>query len=117
MIIVSAAFYFQRAMAALEGRLNQIAVDDLQRAVEMEPDNVDYLIEQASVCTRFNLTDEGINACQRIIELMPEYPDAHRLLGLCYIQKGDKAAARTALLRAKELGDPHAKGLIEKYGK
>lgn len=114
---VSAAFYYQRALAALEGRLNQIAVDDLQRAVEMEPDNVDYLIEQASVCTRFNLTDEGIAACQRVIELLPEYPDAHRLLGLCYIQKGDKTAARTALLRAKELGDPHAEGLIEKYGK
>lgn len=114
---VTAAFYYQRALAALEGKLNQIAVDDLRRAVEMDSDNIDYLIEQASVCTRFNLTDEGIIACQRVIELMPEYSDAHRLLGLCYIQKGNKTAARTAFLRAKELGDPHADGLIDKYGK
>ena len=114
---VTAAFYYQRALAALEGKLNQLAVDDLRRAVEMAPDNVDYLIEQASAYTRFSLTDEGIAACQRIIELMPEYPDAHRLLGLCYIQKGDKKNARTAFLRAMELGDPHAEGLIEKYGK
>ncbi|NVH05511.1 tetratricopeptide repeat protein, partial [Escherichia coli] len=105
---VSAAFYYHRAQAALAGRLNQMAVDDIHHAVEMNPDNVDYLIEKASICTRFNLSDEGITTCKRIIELTPEYPDAYRLLGLCYIHKGDKKAARTAFLRAKELGDPHA---------
>lgn len=114
---VSAAFYYHRAQAALAGRLNQMAVDDIHHAVEMNPDNVDYLIEKASICTRFNLSDEGITTCKRIIELTPEYPDAYRLLGLCYIHKGDKKAARTAFLRAKELGDPHAEGLIEKFTK
>ncbi len=112
---VSAAFYYQRAMAALAGRMNQIAVDDLRRAVELAPDNADYLIEQASVCARFNLMDEAIRAARRVTELLPDYPDAYRILGVCLGQQGKKAEARTALLRAKELGDPQAEALIEQY--
>ena len=112
---VSAAFYHQRAMAALAGRMNQIAVDDLRRAVELAPDNADYLTEQASVCARFNLMDEAIQAARRVTELQPDYPDAHRILGVCLGEQGKKAEARAALLRAKELGDPQAEALIERY--
>ena len=112
---VSPNFYYLRSQAALAGRMNQIAVDDLRRAVELSPDNADYLTEQASVCARFNLMDEAIQAARRVTELLPDYPDAHRILGVCLGQQGKKAEARTALLRAKELGDPQAEALIERY--
>lgn len=112
---VNHLFYYLREQAAIAGRMNQLALDDIRRAVEMAPDNVDYLAEQASLCARFNLPDEGIQACNRAIELAPEYADLHRLLGLCFVQKEDKKAAKAAFLRAKELGDPHAEELIKKY--
>lgn len=112
---VSAAFHYYRAMAALDGRINQLAVDDLHRAVELEPDNVVYLIEKASVCARFNLWDEAITAARRVTELQPDYADAYRILGLCLGQQGKKAEAREALQRAHELGDPQAEGLIKRY--
>ena len=112
---MTAAFYYHRALAALAGRLNQVAVDDLCHAVELAPDNADYLIEQASVCARFGLLDEAVTAARRVTELLPDYPDAYRILGVCLGQQGKKPEARTALLRAKELGDPQAEGLIKRY--
>lgn len=112
---VSAAFHYYRAIAALNGRMNQLAVVDLSRAVELEPDNVDYLIEQASTCARFNLWDEAITAARRVTELLPDYADAHRILGLCLGQQGKKAEAREALQRAHQLGDPQAEALIKRY--
>ena len=112
---VTAAFYYHRALAALAGRLNQLAVDDLRYAVELAPDNAEYLTEQASVCARFGLLDEAITAARRVTELQPDYPDAHRILGVCLGEQGKKPEARTALLRAKELGDPQAEELIKRY--
>ena len=112
---VSAAFHYYRAIAALNGRMNQLAVVDLSRAVELEPDNADYLIEQASICARFNLWDEAIKAARRVTELLPDYADAHRILGLCLGQQGKKAEAREALQRAHQLGDPQAEALIKRY--
>lgn len=112
----NAAFYYHRAMAALAGRMNQVAVNDLQRAVELAPENVDYLIEQASVCARFNLWDEAIVAARRVTELLPDYADAYRILGVCLGQQGKKEEARTALQRAQQLGDPQAENLLKRYG-
>lgn len=112
---VGASFYYLRSQAALAGRMNQIAVDDIRRAVQLAPDNADYLTEQASICARFNLKDEAIQAARRVTELQPDYPDAHRILGVCLGEQGKKAEARTALLRAKELGDPQAEALIKRY--
>lgn len=114
---VNALFHYQRSQAAIAARMNQIAVDDIRRAVELAPDNTDYLIEQASLCARFNLMDEAIAASRRVTELMPDYADAHRILGVCLYRKGEKDEALTALRRAQELGDPHAPNLLEQYGK
>ena len=112
---VGASFYYLRSQAALAGRMNQIAVDDIRRAVQLAPDNADYLTEQASICARFNLIDEAIQAARRVTELLPDYADAHRILGVCLGEQGKKAEARTALQRAKELGDPQAEALIKRY--
>lgn len=114
---VNALFHYQRFQAAIAARMNQIAVDDIRRAVELDPDNVDYLIEQASLCARFNLLDEAITAGRRVTELEPDYADAHRILGVCLYQQGKKAEALAALRRAQELGDPHAPKLLKQYEK
>ena len=112
---VNGLFYYQREQAAIAARMNQLAVDDIRRAVELSPNNADFLIEQASVCARFNLLDEAIQAARRVTELQPDFADAHRILGVCLGEQGKKAEARTALQRAKELGDQQAEALIKRY--
>lgn len=43
-----------------------------------------------------------------------QFADAHRILGVCLLENGAKAEARKHLLRAKELGDALADGLLKK---
>ncbi len=114
---VSALFYYQREQAALAGRMNQLAMDDMIRATELEPKNADYQAELASLCARFNQLDNAIAACQKAIELEPDYIDCYRIMGVCYAQKGMKEKALEALNKAKEMGDAHADSLIKKYAK
>lgn len=114
---VTASFYYQREQVAIAARMNQLAVDDITRAIELAPDNVDYLAEHASLMTRFNRIDAAIPSCLHAIELAPDYADCHRILGICYIQKGEKEKALQCFQKAKELGDEYADALIEKYSK
>lgn len=102
---VNALFYYYREQAALAGRMNQLALDDIKKAVELEPENVDYLAEKASVCARFSFFDEAIDACKHAIELAPQYADCYRIMGVCYLQKGDKKEAFRLFEQAKKLGD------------
>lgn len=113
---VNAHFYYQRSQAAIAGRLNQLALDDIAQAISLDPQNADYLAEQASLCVRFNQLDSAIESCQKALAIMPDYADCHRLLGICHALRGEKEQARTSLQRARELGDPHAGALMEKYG-
>lgn len=112
---VSAHFYYQREQAALAGRMNQLALDDMIRATELAPQNTDYLAELGSLYARFNQLDNAIAVCQKAIALAPDYTDCYRIMGVCYAQKGEKAKALECLNKAKELGDQYAESLIEKY--
>lgn len=112
---VSAQFYYYREQAALAGRMNQLAMDDIVRAIELAPQNADYHAELGSLCARFNKLDEAISACLKAVELEPDYIDCYRILGVCYAQKGMKEKALEALNKAKEMGDTHADSLIKKY--
>ena len=114
---VNDLFYYHRSQAALAARMNQLAIDDIAQAVTLSPENPIYLAEQASILLRFNLIDEAIVACQKALELDPEFADCYRILGYCQVQKGDKEAGCANFHKAKELGDELADGLIEKFCK
>lgn len=114
---VNALFYYHRAVAALAGRLNQLALDDIERAVELEPENVGFLAEKASVNARFGRYDIAIETCKRAVSLAPQYADCYRIMGVCYGQKGETDDALHFLQKAKELGDDTVDELIVKYRK
>lgn len=114
---VNDLFYYQREQAAIAGRMNQLAIDDIARAIELAPQNADYLAEQASLYVRFNQTDKAMESCKKALAIFPDYPDCHRILGICHALKGEKQQAYECLMKAKELGDPHAAPLIERYCK
>jgi tetratricopeptide (TPR) repeat protein len=90
----------------------QLALNDLDTAISLAPDNVAYYIEKGLLCYRVKLSDEGIRTLKEIEEVAPTVSDVHYLLGRLYIQKGDTAKARPCLERALELGHPDAEAVI-----
>ena len=114
---VNDRFYYLRFGAEEKGRIYQLALNDIAKAIELNPNEEVYYAEKASLEVRVNLYDEAIETARKCIGIAPEYSDGHLFLGLALCLKGDKAEGVKSLQRAKELGDPQAEGLIEKYGK
>ena len=112
---VNANFYHLRHQAEIGGRLFQQALNDINRCIDMEPDNGYYLAERASLQVRVGLYDDAKATAQEIIRIDPEYSDGYLFLGLSQCLKGEKAEGIKNLQKALELGDTQAKDLIEKY--
>lgn len=114
---VNDLFYYYREQAALKARQYQRALDDIAKAVELNPNDLTYQAEQAAVNLRVGRYDTAMKLLQAIIQTNPKYAEAYRLLGLCHIQLKQKEEACKNFNKAKELGDPNVDALIEKYGK
>ena len=114
---VNDRFYYIRHQADLGGRLFQQALNDINRAIELAPDNDLYPSEKASLQIRVGLFDEAMETARESIRQRPDYSDGYLFLGLAQCLKGQKEEGVKNLLKAKELGDPQADLLIEKYSK
>ena len=114
---VNDVFYYYREQAALKARQFQRALDDIVKAVEMNPTDLTYQAEHAVVNLRVGRYEEAIQILNNILKADPKYAEAYRLLGLCQIQlkKTDEACGN--FKKAKELGDPNVDELITKYCK
>ena len=114
---VNDVFYFYREQAALKARQYQRALDDIAKAVELNPTDLTYQAENAVVNLRVGRYEEAVRILNNILKADPKYGEAYRLLGLCQIQlkKTDEACGN--FKKAKELGDPNADELIKKYCK
>ena len=114
---VTALFYFQREQAEMQCRMYQQALNDINKAVEMDPNDLDFLIEKGSVHLRINQLEEAIAVFKKVISMNDKYAAAYRLLGYCQaIQKKNKEACAN-FAKAQELGDEIVNQLIEKYCK
>jgi tetratricopeptide (TPR) repeat protein len=115
---VSANFYWEREQSEAACRMYQQALDDIDRAVKMAPNDADFWVEKGSLSLRVNRRDEAISALRQAIALDDNHATAHRILGYALtLDKKSIAEARQHLQRAKELGDDQAEGLLEKYCK
>ena len=114
---VNDVFYYYREQAALKARQFQRALDDIAKAIEMNPTDLTYQAEHAVVNLRVGRYEEAIQILNNILKTDPKYGEAYRLLGLCQIQlkKTDEACGN--FKKAKELGDPNVDELITKYCK
>ena len=114
---VTAFFYFQREQAEMQCRMYQQALNDINKAVEMEPEDVDFWVEKGSVHLRVNQLDEAIEVFKKALTMNDKYAAAYRMLGYCQaLQKNNKEACAN-FAKAKELGDEVVDQLIEKYCK
>ena len=112
---VNARFYYIRSQAEIEGRLYQQALNDLTKAVTMEPKETLYYAEKASLHIRVGQYDEAIATADESISIEPQGSDGYLFKGLAQCLKGDKKNGIPNLQKAKDLGDPQAEGLIQKY--
>ena len=109
------AFYYDRAMVELDGRMFQQALDDLDEAIRQNPKESLYYVEKSAILLRVNELDKCVEAARQCIELDQSNSDAFRILGYALLQKGDKNGARKNLEQAKALGDDSAEKIIQEY--
>ena len=114
---VNDRFYYLRHQADMGGRLYQQALNDINTAISMNDQYEIYYAEKASLLVRVGLYDEAIETTKECIKLAPNYSDGYLFLGLAQCLKGEKEEGLKQLKKARELGDPQADGLIEKYSK
>ena len=112
---VNDLFYYYREQAAFKARQFQRALDDIAKAIEMNPKEVLYQAELAVINMRVGRVDEAIKVLQGTIAMEPKYAEAYRLMGLCFIQQKKNKEACSQFAKAKELGDPNVDELIKKY--
>jgi len=111
---LSADFYYLRYKCEARSRQYLQALNDIARAIITSPAEPTYYAEMASLSLRVHRNDDAEKAARRCTELAPDYADGHLLLGMALLELGRKEEARTALLKAKELGDKRADEYLAK---
>lgn len=114
---VNDLFYYYREQACFYAKLFQRALDDIAKAIELNPQEPLYHTELGLINLRVGRNEEAVAALQKTIEINPEYMDAYRLLGICMVQLKRNKEACDYFEKAKQLGDATAGALIEKHCK
>ncbi|MCD8261615.1 MAG: tetratricopeptide repeat protein [Bacteroides sp.] len=114
---VNDVFYYLRAQAAFHGRQYQRALDDIAKAISLNPKVAGYLVEQGTYNLRVGRFQDAINSLDAAIKLDPENPGSYRMKGYSQIQLGMQSEGCSNLQKAKELGDEAAENLLEKHCK
>lgn len=114
---VNDMFYYYREQAALKAKQYQRALDDMAKAIELNPDDLTYRAELAVVNIRVGRNEEALNVLKAALEKDPNYAEAYRLMGIAQIQMKKDKEACASFAKAKELGDPNVDALIEKHCK
>ena len=108
-------FYYIRHQVEIQGRLYQQALNDINRSIQINPNEILYYAEKASLEIRVGLYDQAIATAMECIALNAENSDGYLFLGLGQCLKGQKTEGIKNLQKAKELGDTQADALIERY--
>ena len=112
---VNDRFYYLRFQAEVSGKLFQQALNDIDKAISMDPKSDLYYAEKTSLQVRVGLYDEAMATAQECVRLAPDHSDGYLFLGLAQCLKGKKDEGLANLRRALEMGDPQAEDLIKKY--
>lgn len=110
---LNANFYYQKSQCELQCRMYQQALDDIDRAASMEPETALFQAEKAVICYKVGMIDEAIEAARKCITIDPDFVDAYRILGICFVQTDRKTEGLKQLQKAADMGDKIAPKLIE----
>ena len=110
---LGAEFYYLRYQTELNAKMYQQALNDIDTAIYLSPENVAYYIEKGLLCYRVKLADEGLRSLKEAEGVAPASPDVYYLQGRLYVQKGEKEKALSCLNKALELGHPDAESVLK----
>lgn len=114
--VKTAAPYLRlHAQLSMDCRRYQLAINDMQDLVTLEPANAELWAEKASYELRVSLTDQALASAEECIRLAPDNSSGYLLLGIAQCIKGLKQDGLQNLTKAKELGDSQAQKFIDKY--
>ena len=108
-------FYYVRHQVEIQGRLFQQALNDIDKAIQMNPQEILYYAEKASLQIRVGLYQEAISTAKECISIDANNSDGYLFLGLGQCLTGNKAEGIQNLQKARDMGDTQAEALIEKY--
>ena len=108
-------FYYLRHQAEVDGRLYQQALNDINRAIVMNPKETFYYAEKASLEIRVGLYDNAIATAKESITIDANDSDGYLFLGVAQCLKGNKKEGIPNLQKAKDMGNLQAEALIQKY--
>ena len=108
-------FYYLRHQAEVDGRLYQQALNDITRAIVMNPKETFYYAEKASLEIRVGLYDNAIATAKESIAIDANDSDGYLFLGVAQCIKGNKKEGIPNLQKAKDMGNLQAEALIQKY--
>ncbi len=101
-------FFFNKEQAEIKCHFYPQALNDIEEALAIKPDEYVYHIERALIQTRMGNYEEALFSAQQAQKLDSEDPDSYKLIGISQGELGNKAEARKNLQRALELGDEDA---------
>ena len=114
---VNAEFYYKREQIEVKAKLFKQALSDIDKAIYLSPQEPTFMAEKAALQLRLSMFKEAIASATKCIETVPDFSDAHLVLGLAKIKTGEKAEGLKLLEKAKGMGNSQAQALIEKYSK
>ena len=106
-------FYYQREQLEVKCRMYPAALNDIDRAIRMKPDEPVLYAELASLDYRVGQLDEAAIAAKKAIGIDPKFPDAYRIMGVILRQQSKSAESRQMLQKAADLGDAKAKEMLQ----
>lgn len=109
---VNAHFYYNREQIEIKCRMYQHALDDIDRAIRMAPNEPLYHAERAVIHYRIGEFEEALLSARKSTELHPEFADAYRIMGICQLQLKQRKEGLENLKKAAELGDESAKEIL-----
>ena len=94
------------------------ALHDFTAAVEANPRNHSALNNRALALRRLGLVEAALDDFSSSLEIRPEQPDIHFLIGQTYFELGDPAKSRAAIRRAlsQESESPRRDGTQRAFG-
>ena len=114
--VKTAAPYLRvHAQLSMELRRYQLAINDMNDLVALEPNNAELWAEKASYELRVNLFDEALKSAQEVLRLDPQSSDGYLMTGIVQCQKGNKQEGMQNLRKAQSLGNPQADTFLQKY--
>ncbi len=115
---LTAYFYGLRSEIETKCRMYQQALDDLETAISLAPDaseRTGYQVDKALLYLQVNMLAEAQRTAEEVLAVNPDNVDAHKVLGMVFGERKQKAKAIEHFQRAAAQGDENAQTLLKKY--